>query len=414
MTGTEFLSLLRTLWCVQILIFLSVSGCISDQNIENKFEKAFVKYPSRMGEWNQDDPETRIILDKYKPRIYIAPDSYLPLNFYDDYIPQCIVRNTQNPGKELYPSLDRNLLNEIRFSTQVYLDYQVSPESALMFDDSSISPTVYGRVYTDVIKYDDNSINLIFLKYSLAFPFSGLPADTGFWKLLGSGIIGNPRGWHELDIHGAIHVILDEENMIPVGVILAQHNHHRVFLRGIDFDWPGDNHVSISFSQFSNEPYLLPVDEQTRTERTIGNPMHIEYLFGVNDDAPLTAGFDKIYSLKGGATEIAVKLELLPPDDALYTAWISMGDRLKIFGIWETWYMRGPPGIDFYTFPTLKNLGDLMTFWYVDPGDEQYFKLVKENIRSFDDFDITPVLAHQRKRLFPVLARMLKNSSSPN
>ena len=101
-------------------------------------------------------------------------------------------------------------------------------------------------------------------------------------------------------------------------------------MAGKDFKWPDDNRVSISFSQYSNESYLMKDDASHRLERTVGNPMHIAYLFGVTDKAPLGAGSDKIFSKKGGAKEVPVELVLLPLNDPLYTAWIPMGNIEKL------------------------------------------------------------------------------------
>jgi hypothetical protein len=138
--------------------------------------------------------------------------------------------------------------------------------------------------------------------------------------------------------------------------------------------------------------------------------MHIEYLFGLSDRVPIDGGMDKVFSPDAGAREVSLQMELLPTDDALYTAWIPLGDRIKVFGFWETWYMRGPPGIDFYTLGPLKNLGDLMAFWFIDPKDRKFFELVKEHIRSIDDYNFQPILAHQKERLFPVLHALMNTT----
>ena len=264
-------------------------------------------------------------------------------------------------------------------------------------------PEIYGRIYSDNLISGDLKIPLIFLKYSPVFPYSGLPAGIRGIKRLGSYLVGNPHGWHELDIHGAIHIVLDGYTHQPLVVLLAQHNHHRIYLAGKDFKWPDDNRISISFSQYSNEPYLLKDHSLYRLERTVGNPMNIAYLFGVTDKAPLGAGLDKIFSKKGGAREVSSKLVLLPLTDPLYKAWIPLGNIEKIWGIWKTWYRRGPPGIDFYTIGSLKNLADLTAFWFIDPNDQLFFTLLEENFRSFDDYDLTEVLIHQRHRLAKAL-----------
>jgi len=100
---------------------------------------------------------------------------------------------------------------------------------------------------------------------------------------------------------------------------------------------------------------------------------------------------------------VPVELVLLPLNDPLYTAWIPMGNIEEIWGLWETWYRRGPPGIDFYTMGSLKNLADLTAFWFIDSKDQRLFALLEENFRNFYDYDLTPVLIHQRQRLATAL-----------
>jgi len=383
-------------------IFL-VLGCSGGIDSEMAFIKDVVSSPSRMENWSQESPNTLQLLKKFRPRIFVAPKSYIPISFYQDYLLQCVVRQRKKRRTIHYQQVSRPLLQDIQFSPSLYLDYRVSVKVARRFDVKDVHPEIYGRIYTDVLPTSSLNIPLIFLKYSLIFPYSGLPTKTGRLKRLGSHLIGDPHGWHELDIHGAIHIILEGNTHKPLGVLLAQHNHHRIYLAGKDFKWPDDNRVSISFSQYSNEPYLMENNAPYRLERTVGNPMHIAYLFGVTDKAPLGAGLDKIFSKKGGAKEVPVELVLLPLNDPLYTAWIPMGNIEKIWGLWKTWYRRGPPGIDFYTMGSLKNLADLTAFWFIDPKDQRFFALLEENFRDFEDYDLIPVLIHQRQRLATAL-----------
>jgi hypothetical protein len=367
------------------------------------FIKDVASSPSRMGNWPQESPITLQLLKKFKPRIFVAPKSYIPISFYRDYLVQCVVRQRKNSSTTQYQKVSRTILQDVQFSSKLYLDYRVSAPTARDFEVKDVHPEIYGRIYTDILTSSDLEIPLIFLKYSPVFPYSGLPAEIGRMKRLGSRLIGDPYGWHELDIHGAIHIILEGNTHRPLGVLLAQHNHHRVFLAGKDFKWPDDNRVSISFSQYSNEPYLMKDDAPYRLERTIGNPMNISCLFGVTDKAPLGAGLDKVFSKNGGALELPVNLVLLPLDDPLYTAWIPLGNIEKIWGFWKTWYRRGPPGIDFYTFGPLKNLADLTAFWFIDPKDQRFFALLEENFHDFDDYDLAPVLIHQHQQLAKAL-----------
>jgi len=383
-------------------IFL-VLGCSEGIDSEIAFIQDVVSSSSRMENGSQDSPDTLRLLEKFKPRIFMAPDGYIPISFYQDYLPQCVVRSRKNPHTVRHQHVSQAVLKDIQFSPNLYLDFRVSAQAARHLVVKDVHPEIYGRTYTDVLLTGNQKIPLVFLKYSLVFPYSGLPAEIGRMKRLGSRFIGDPHGWHELDIHGAIHIILEGNTHQPLGVLLAQHNHHRIYLAGKDFKWPDDNRVSISFSQYSNEPYLMKDDAPYRLERTVGNPMHLAYLFGVTAKAPLGAGLDKVFSKKGGAREVTVDLVLLPLDDPLYTAWIPMGNIEKIWGVWETWYRRGPPGIDFYTLGSLKNLADLTAFWFIDHKDQRFFTLIEENFHDFEDYDLTPVLIHQRQRLAQAL-----------
>ena len=91
----------------------------------------------------------------------------------------------------------------------------------------------------------------------------------------------------------------------------------------------------------------------------------------------------------------------------LFTSLANLGERRKILGLWETFYIDGPPGMDYYTFPQLRNLGDLFTFWYVDPGDDEFFRLAGEYLSDFGNFVVEPVLSHQRERFSAVLPEIV-------
>ncbi len=51
---------------------------------------------------------------------------------------------------------------------------------------------------------------------------------------------------------------------------------------------------------------------------------------------------------------------------------MGLGDRKKILGIFRTFYLDGPPGIDFYTLPDMLDLAELMAFWDIDISDKVY------------------------------------------
>jgi len=209
-------------------------------------------------------------------------------------------------------------------------------------------------------------------------------------------LLGSPDAWHELDIDGAIHIILDEQSRQPVGALIAQHNHHRTFVVGLDFEWPDDDRLPVAFAAISNEPYLLRTsDPAERSERSIGDPRALAYLVGREKHQPLNGGLDRVVSPKGGAEEIETSLTLLPHDDPLYTSWMPLGARRKALGLVELFYFSGPLGIDYYTIGGLKKLANLSAYSYIDPADDEFFRPKDRHFVSFEQADFEPILQHQ-------------------
>ena len=369
--------------------------------------------PTNMQEWQVGHPQLRSLLIRYKPRIFIAPGSYTPMNFYQDYLPNCRIR-CKDKSKPDYGETTVEILRKIQFDTDYYLDFQIPPNDSLALTQFEISPTCYGRAYSDEFQSKGKITPLLFLKYSLVFPYSGLPAKLGILKNWGANLLGDPKAWHELDIHGAIHIILNGTDLKPLGILLAQHNHHRTFLVPSDFSWPEDDRVPIAIAKFSNEPYLMSADRPSSFERTVGNPFDLAYLLGRTNRAPIGSGFDKVLGPKEGAIEVDPKLEILENDDPLYTAWIHLGNRGKMLGVFSSWYKNGPPGMNYYTFPELKDLANLSAFSKFDPNDDGFFSLLGENMKSFDEYDILPLLFHQQIKFADLLdeARRCRGESN--
>jgi hypothetical protein len=374
------------------------------------FEAMILEADIQMESVPQEDPMTSDLLERFKPRLYVAKDSYKPVDFYADYVDQSTLYRTEDGDKILVS--DQATTEELMTysgESDYYIDYQIPYQQLLVEDyQSSNSPKFYGRVYRSELKTESEAIPLLFLKYSFAYPYSGLPEGTKWWKKLGGNIIGNTMTWHELDIHGAVHIVLHEETLKPLGVILAQHNHHRVFLNEIDIEWPEDERLEIVVAKYSNEPYLL-TDGQERYERVVGNPFDIEFLFGITDKEPLTAGSDCVPKLED-TVEIEGEIVQLAFDDPLYTSSMGLGDRKTILGF-RTWFMDGPPGMDFYAMPALLDLSNTMAFWYINPEDAEYLKLLNETELSFMTMEIGDLLAHQKQQMVQHLQEILKTEN---
>lgn len=176
----------------------------AETNLQSKdFYQRYLSVPDRMVCWSQKDPDTQVLLEKYKPGIFVSPESYVPVNFYADYLPQCVLRSLRSGRKIIQHVVDRETLKHIKNNQDYYLDYKLSSKEVLARDISDIHPTLYGRVYKTEFTVNDKSRNLLFLKYSFIVPYSGLSKKYSWWKKLFLNTLFNPRAWHELDIHGA-------------------------------------------------------------------------------------------------------------------------------------------------------------------------------------------------------------------
>ena len=226
------------------LIFIVINTTL----LGSSFKDNFSKHENTMTNLPQNK-NSKKLLEKYKPRIFIYKGSYKPINFYKDSLPNTILKNKEkkiiknNPNKE---DLEKYYKNE-----EYYLDLQIDSKKYLN-DKIEVQSKIYGRIYIDKIgdKY------YLFLKYNMVFPYNGLPASTSKFKLAISSIIGNKKAWHELDIHGAYRLIIDEETMEAVGILLNQHNYHHSFVLGKDFILPDNGKIKLAISKYSNEPYL--------------------------------------------------------------------------------------------------------------------------------------------------------------
>lgn len=362
-----------------LIVVLLVSKYVFRKKDNSFFTEMIDNSENNMVSLEQND-RVRELLEKHQPIIYVHKDSYKPLDFYKRLLPETVLKKSGYFDRTVEKNVTDELLDKYARKPLYYLDYQVDYRESLKSEPETVP--IYGRAYKSMFMDKE----LIFLKYNVVFPYSGLPEDIAWWKTVGSHIMGTPKAWHELDIHGAIHIALYDEK--PVALILAQHNHHRTYL--ID-----DEPVEIAFAKYSNEPYLIG---ESRLERTVGNPLDMSFLIGLDDQIPLTGGYDYIPS-KEESFKIEGYIQMLPLDDPLYRATMSLGDRHKILGIFNTFYMEGPPGMDYYTMPDLLDLSNLMAFWYINP-DETYHEVYNSLSLSFENYDITPLLELQKERMY--------------
>ncbi len=365
-----------------------------DEGMGRIFEQLTYKGYKEADFGDDTSPSDMVLLRKYRPEIYIAPGGMVPLEFYRDYLPRTELYD-RGEAERIVLSPDRVFLQKYERKNGAELRY-MGPK------DLKVFPTGYGRAYHEKVNVGGRESEWVFLKYNFLFLESGLPVRLGFFADLLAKMAGDPERWHQLDLHGSVIICLYENR--PKVLLLAQHNHWRSYIFGVDIDLPEDDRVKISFAKRSNEPYPMPTNKKPVYKRTAPEPSGFAYVITGKGNW-FFSGEDKVYGAESGGRNIDYQLKFLPSRDPLYVSWIPLGERRKLFGIIPTFFRDGPPGIDINSWPELKKYGDIMKFWYVNDGDETAGRLFEKNIRGFTDADLAPVMEYNSRKFLAALSR---------
>ncbi len=342
----------------------------------------------------------RVLLEKFRPRVFIAPNGRVPIDFYGFYLPNTVARD--EGGAIIKTSPTRAYLKRIEREAGLYLDYQGPDTPCEKARCEGYVAAGYGRAYRETARFRTGSgtqkMPLIILKYNFAFTYSGIPADVGLLKENLLGLFIDPAKFHELDIHGAVHVILSKKQK-PLVLLLAQHNYFRSYVFGKDIPAPpADNRVKVCFALRSNEPYPCPKGAAPARRRTVGNPVNMSYVIN-GTGKPFLSGRDIVFGPQAGARPVLYRLKFLPARDPLYVSWIPLGAKEKML-FFSSFYRKGPPGMDLNSWPKLKKYSDIMQFWYLRDNNAEDATLMREAFRSFTDVDFERVLEHNGRRLY--------------
>jgi len=354
--------------------------------------------------------EDKLLLQKFRPRIFVAPEGRVPVDFYNFYLPNTVVRD--ETGAVIKKSPSRSFLKGIERKAGLYLDYQGPDTPCDLNGCEGYVAVGYGRVYRETavfrLKSGTRQAPVTILKYNFAFTYSGIPAEVGTLKEYLLGLFIDPAKFHELDIHGAIHIILNEKKR-PIVMLLAQHNYFRSYVFGKDIPLlPVDNRAGVCFALRSNEPYLCPAGTAPARRRTVGNPVNMSYVIN-NTNRPFLSGTDIVFGPKAGARPVPYQLKFLTRKDPLYVSWIPLGAKEKIFFV-SSFYRKGPPGMDMNTWPKLKKYSDIMQFWYLRDDNPEDAALMQGAFRSFIDVDFKRVLEHNGERLYNKIVSPLERA----
>ncbi len=340
------------------------------------------------------------LLDRFRPRVVVAPGSHWPIDFYRDYLPHTVLRDADRRGKILSRRVTRKTLREAeKWGSHLYLDLIRVPD----LRREGKKPTVYGRVYHEEVSFRDGRNpkrvrHWTFLKYNVVFAQSGLPVGLPRvydWALRLVGL--SPEDWHELDNFCAAHIVLDE-NQNPIAVLLAQHNHHRTYLVGRDLFLPKDGRMVFCAAKRSNELYPDRGEAHPVFHRTIPSPLYLDYLLS-GENGPWLTAKDLTYGLKAGGEEVDYKLGFLDPCDPFYTSRLMLGEYRPFWGfnLWR----NGPPGADYYTLPPLLPLGNLLQASYFHEGDQEDLRVLRQALNPKGGlYDFQRLIRHGGQKLY--------------
>jgi len=395
------------------VLFLS---CQSIQAMPNAWPPEYENFLSELtfpsSQWSEvlgkkPSESDLILLEKYKPQIFIGPSGLMPINFYEDYVAHCQLKDPS--GKVVETRVTPQILKRYERSFGYYLDHDESPPSCLGKSCEGRDVPVYGRVYREKLDLEQDSNefqtqksddNILILKYNLVFQASGLPEKIGKFTEALAHLAGDPSLWHELDIHGAIHLLIDLTTEKPLAIVLAQHNHFRTYVFGQEIPLPEKQGIKICYSQRSNEPYLC--QDKTKEYPTSGNPGELPYVI-TGEKPGFLAGKDLVFGLSEGAVRVKANLKTLNHLDPFYVSWIDMGEPKKLFGIIPSFYRNGPPGADINRFSQLKNYVDLAKFYYFATNDRQALDIYRSSNLDFLSADVAPILSHNGRQFIKAI-----------
>ena len=303
----------------------------------------------------------RILLERFKPLLFIAEGSEGPIDFYQDYIAHGRLSNGAGTYQTDQP--DRAALNRLR----------ADPEAAFTHrppDNAAARPVAYGGFRRAELRLDDTySMPITVLSYHFVFRHSGLPRGAPAPLRWLAGLSGADQDWHQLDHYTAAFIVLNEAEQ-PFAVMLQQHNYLRTYLIGSDPALPANGPIQLDSAIDSNELYPHRSEPALRPAAGFMGAAVADYLAGISAEPPLLFAAP---DLTHGQRAVEYTLEFLPPNDAFYVFEGRLGERRWLPG------RDGPPGAMYNTLPALHPPETALPLFYWQPPDAEFADLLKDD-----------------------------------
>lgn len=319
----------RAFQCLLGALCLTLVACSDEGNFSSfpGFQSHFKANPPRT---SLPTDEEQALLERYKPRIFLAQGQTRFIDFYADYIAR---GKLSVDGKPISGSVDSALLNQ----------FKDDATAEFVFDGAahpSAEPTILGRVDVDNLTYQGQSWPLTFLSYNLVFAHSGLLAELPFVAKWGMAAVADLSDWHQLDHYVGLTVVLHQQQ--PIAYYLQQHNYQTTYLVAEQSDWPSDDRVQVDVALRSNELYPHSAERRRYPGVSFVSEESMEFV-KTGRNKPMMAGWDVTH----GQLEQDYELNYLQPDDAFYQFKGRLGKSRRLPG------RDGPPGADYVTLPGL-------------------------------------------------------------
>jgi len=304
-------------------------GCSSEGNFASfpGFAEHFEAKPPRT---TVPTAEEQALLERFRPRVYLAENQPSFVDFYSDYIAHGRLKLNNTVVSE---QVSQALLNQYKNNAAAEFVHDTGHHN-------DTTPTVFARVDYDSLQLDDQSWDLSFLSYNLVFPSSGLLAEIPWFARSALGVVADLDDWHQLDHYVGVTVVLYQQE--PIAYYLQQHNYQSTYVLAEQQNWPADNRVQVDVAFRSNELYRHSADRQRHPGLSFVEVDSMEF-YKTGRNKPMMAGWD----ITHGELEQEYELAFLAPDDAFYQFKGRLGEARRLPG------RDGPPGADYVTLPGL-------------------------------------------------------------
>lgn len=344
----------KSLWLTlaAVVVGIAIIAGLSLRQPQSTFSQypGFAEYLAANPPSGQPPTEDeRALLERFRPRIFIADGNDAPIGFYEDYIASG--RLARLDGELISDDVTRAVLNASKNDPDVVFTHV--PDRARPSE-----PVALGRVDRIGMRLGTRTRTLTLLTYNFVFRQSGLPAQLPLWLEAPVQLFDIGRDWHQLDHYTAATIVLGEE-MMPVALMLQQHNYNRTYLFGETATLPDDGRVRLDIAKRSNE--LYPHEPERRVHKAVRfmTPGSFRYMLEAGG-RPLLAGDDVTDPVR----EVDYRTDFLPPSDAFYTFEGFLGARRRLPG------RSGPPGAFYNVPPALKPWRLQLLSGYWRPGND--------------------------------------------